>query len=130
MKFTFVILYCNINRMHIIYDLFLLVLPGLSGTEADTTRRVDIFGSNIIPPKPPKSFLELVWEALQDVTLIILIIAAIISLALSFYPVGETEGEEGGAYSLYQSVIAHWRVGGEGASAGYQSVMYISVESC
>lgn len=43
------------------------------------------FGTNVIPPKPPKPFLLLVWEALQDVTLIILIIAAIISLGLSFY---------------------------------------------
>jgi len=44
-----------------------------------------VFGSNVIPPKPPKSFVQLVWEALQDVTLIILIVAAVISLGLSFY---------------------------------------------
>ena len=40
---------------------------------------------NFIPPKKPKTFLQLVWEALQDVTLIILEIAAIVSLGLSFY---------------------------------------------
>uniref|UniRef100_A0A8C6UHT2 Calcium-transporting ATPase n=1 Tax=Neogobius melanostomus TaxID=47308 RepID=A0A8C6UHT2_9GOBI len=41
---------------------------------------------------------ELVWEALQDVTLIILEIAALISLGLSFYhPPGETSGEACGA---------------------------------
>ena len=51
----------------------------------DIGRRVEVFGSNIIPPKPPKSFLQLIWEALQDVTLIILIVAALISLGLSFY---------------------------------------------
>ena len=34
--------------------------------------RRDVFGSNTIPPKPPKTFMQLVWEALQDVTLIIL----------------------------------------------------------
>jgi Ca2+ transporting ATPase len=53
-----------------------------------------VFGQNFIPPKKAKSFLELVWEALQDVTLIILEIAAIISLALSFYqpPGEESEG--------------------------------------
>ncbi|BFZ08779.1 hypothetical protein BsWGS_11818 [Bradybaena similaris] len=56
---------------------------GLDETDIDLRRRV--FGSNVIPPKPPKSFLQLVWEALQDVTLIILIVAAIISLGLSFY---------------------------------------------
>lgn len=58
---------------------------GLSGSKADIEHRRETFGSNIIPPKPPKAFLTLVWEALQDVTLIILEIAAIISLLLSFY---------------------------------------------
>ncbi|XP_037094678.1 plasma membrane calcium-transporting ATPase 2-like isoform X7 [Pollicipes pollicipes] len=58
---------------------------GLSGSQADIQHRRQTFGSNIIPPKPPKKFIELVWEALQDTTLIILIIAAIVSLGLSFY---------------------------------------------
>lgn len=54
-----------------------------------------MFGQNFIPPKKPKTFLELVWEALQDVTLIILEIAAIISLVLSFYrPPGEENERE------------------------------------
>lgn len=44
-----------------------------------------MFGQNFIPPKKPKTFLQLVWEALQDVTLIILEVAAIVSLGLSFY---------------------------------------------
>ncbi len=39
--------------------------------------------------------LQLVWEALQDVTLIILIVAAIISLGLSFYHPPEEEGHAG-----------------------------------
>uniref|UniRef100_A0A8C3APU4 Calcium-transporting ATPase n=1 Tax=Cyclopterus lumpus TaxID=8103 RepID=A0A8C3APU4_CYCLU len=58
---------------------------GLSGDPADMERRYQTFGQNFIPPKKPKTFLELVWEALQDVTLIILEVAAIISLGLSFY---------------------------------------------
>lgn len=58
---------------------------GLSGSQADSDHRRETFGSNIIPPKPPKTFLQLVWEALQDVTLIILEVAALVSLALSFY---------------------------------------------
>lgn len=44
-----------------------------------------MFGQNFIPPKKPKTFLQLVWEALQDVTLIILEVAAVVSLGLSFY---------------------------------------------
>ena len=64
---------------------------GLPGTAPDLEKRKQIFGQNFIPPKKPKTFLQLVWEALQDVTLIILEIAAIISLGLSFYhPPGES----------------------------------------
>ncbi|XP_006631081.1 plasma membrane calcium-transporting ATPase 2 isoform X4 [Lepisosteus oculatus] len=63
---------------------------GLPGIETDLDKRKVIYGQNFIPPKKPKTFLQLVWEALQDVTLIILEIAAIISLGLSFYqPPGE-----------------------------------------
>uniref|UniRef100_A0A6I8PLD8 Calcium-transporting ATPase n=1 Tax=Ornithorhynchus anatinus TaxID=9258 RepID=A0A6I8PLD8_ORNAN len=69
-------------------------IEGLPGTAPDLEKRKQIFGQNFIPPKKPKTFLQLVWEALQDVTLIILEIAAIISLGLSFYhPPGE--GNEG-----------------------------------
>ncbi|XP_053263530.1 plasma membrane calcium-transporting ATPase 1 isoform X6 [Podarcis raffonei] len=65
---------------------------GLSGNPADIERRAAVFGKNFIPPKKPKTFLQLVWEALQDVTLIILEIAAIVSLGLSFYqPPGGNE---------------------------------------
>ncbi|XP_036923080.1 plasma membrane calcium-transporting ATPase 4 isoform X2 [Sturnira hondurensis] len=71
-------------------------VEGLSGNPADLEKRKQVFGTNLIPPKKPKTFLELVWEALQDVTLIILEIAAIISLVLSFYrPPGE-ENEQCG----------------------------------
>ncbi|XP_026532188.1 plasma membrane calcium-transporting ATPase 3 isoform X8 [Notechis scutatus] len=63
---------------------------GLSDNTADLEKRRQIYGQNFIPPKKAKTFLQLVWEALQDVTLIILEIAAIISLGLSFYaPPGE-----------------------------------------
>jgi len=67
---------------------------GLPGDKGDLEHRQDVFGSNTIPPKPPKTFLELVWEALQDVTLIILEVAAIVSLALSFYKPPLEEGAE------------------------------------
>ncbi|XP_059190974.1 plasma membrane calcium-transporting ATPase 1-like [Centropristis striata] len=60
-------------------------VEGLDGNLEDINRRIQVFGQNVIPPKKPKTFLQLVWEALQDVTLIILEVAAIISLGLSFY---------------------------------------------
>uniref|UniRef100_A0A8C6LLR0 Calcium-transporting ATPase n=1 Tax=Nothobranchius furzeri TaxID=105023 RepID=A0A8C6LLR0_NOTFU len=66
---------------------------GLSCDPADLERRRQTFGCNFIPPKKPKTFLELVWEALQDVTLIILEAAAIISLGLSFYQPPGKESE-------------------------------------
>ncbi|KAM4570857.1 plasma membrane calcium-transporting ATPase 3b isoform 3-T3 [Fundulus diaphanus] len=66
---------------------------GLSGDPADIERRCQTYGQNFIPPKKAKTFLELVWEALQDVTLIILEAAAIISLGLSFYQPPGKESE-------------------------------------
>ncbi|XP_036957776.1 plasma membrane calcium-transporting ATPase 1-like isoform X1 [Acanthopagrus latus] len=71
-------------------------IEGLSGNPVDLEKRHTSFGKNFIPPKKAKTFLQLVWEALQDVTLIILEIAAIISLGLSiFHPPGG-DGEECG----------------------------------
>ncbi|XP_042195747.1 plasma membrane calcium-transporting ATPase 2 isoform X5 [Callorhinchus milii] len=71
---------------------------GLAGNPAELEKRRQIYGQNFIPPKKPKTFLQLVWEALQDVTLIILELAAIISLGLSFYqPPGESSDACGSA---------------------------------
>uniref|UniRef100_A0AAQ4PVN3 Calcium-transporting ATPase n=1 Tax=Gasterosteus aculeatus aculeatus TaxID=481459 RepID=A0AAQ4PVN3_GASAC len=72
---------------------------GVSGDPADMERRYQTFGQNFIPPKKAKTFLELVWEALQDVTLIILEAAAIISLGLSFYQPPGKESEACGDVS-------------------------------
>ena len=78
----------------------------MSGDKGDLEHRRDVFGSNIIPPRPPKTFLELVWEALQDVTLIILQLAAVISLLLSFYKPPKEEGEDGKNSSLFSIINA------------------------
>ena len=68
------------------------MLPaGLSGDLADLQRRREQFGSNYIEPKPPKAFLWLVWEALKNCILIILIVIAVISLGFSFY---QSSGED------------------------------------
>lgn len=73
----------------------LVSVAGLADNATDLEKRRQIYGQNFIPPKQPKTFLQLVWEALQDVTLIILEVAAIVSLGLSFYapPGEESEGE-------------------------------------
>ncbi|XP_071510337.1 plasma membrane calcium-transporting ATPase 4-like isoform X2 [Diadema antillarum] len=67
---------------------------GINGLQFDVQRRRETFGKNLIPPKPPKTFLQLMWEAVQDATLIMLMIAAVISLGLSFLPKSETESGE------------------------------------
>lgn len=88
--------------------------PGLSGTKADLQHRREVFGSNLIPPKPPKTFLTLVWEALQDVTLIILEVAAVVSLGLSFYKPPEDPLDAGKLVLLgcllKRVVLLRWRV--------------------
>lgn len=63
----------------------LLYIIGLNGSQSDIEHRRETFGSNTIPPRPPKTFFQLVWEAMQDVTLIILQIAALVSFVLSLY---------------------------------------------
>lgn len=80
-----------------------MFISGLSDNPTDLEKRRQTFGQNFIPPKKAKTFLQLVWEALQDVTLIILEIAAIISLGLSFYqpPGHESEGKTGGRCSKW-----------------------------
>ncbi|OTF77092.1 plasma membrane calcium-transporting ATPase 3-like protein [Euroglyphus maynei] len=74
---------------------------GLSGDPQDLELRKQVFGANVIPPKPPKTFLQLVWEALQDVTLIILEVAAIISLALAFYKPPDSNDAEDATGKFY-----------------------------
>ncbi|CAF4740325.1 unnamed protein product, partial [Rotaria magnacalcarata] len=52
------------------------LITGLSEDESDITLRLAAFGRNEIPPKPPKTFFRLMVDALQDITLVILIICA------------------------------------------------------
>ena len=59
---------------------------GLSNeNKQDLLNRATQFGKNEIPAKPPKSFFYVMWEAVQDTTLIILIFGAIISLIVSLF---------------------------------------------
>ncbi|CAD6195436.1 unnamed protein product [Caenorhabditis auriculariae] len=58
---------------------------GLPNDHDTLHKRQEAFGKNEIPPAPSKSFFRLAWEAIQDITLIILLVAAVVSLGLSFY---------------------------------------------
>ncbi len=63
----------------------------------DLRARVSAFGANVLPRKPPKTYLQLVFEAASDTTLIILMVAALISFGLSFYKPDSGGGAGGGA---------------------------------
>jgi Ca2+-transporting ATPase len=62
-----------------------------SNSFADRKR---VFGENQLPERKSKSFLELAWIALKDKVLILLSIAAAISLALGLYQTFGTEHTE------------------------------------
>ncbi|CAN7011596.1 unnamed protein product [Brassica rapa subsp. trilocularis] len=65
---------------------------GIEEDEKEVTDRKNAFGSNTYPKKKGKSFYMFLWEAWQDLTLIILIIAAVTSLALGIKTEGLKEG--------------------------------------
>ncbi|SSD61508.1 related to Calcium-transporting ATPase 2 [Saccharomycodes ludwigii] len=58
--------------------------------KVEKTPRFQKYGINTLPERPTKSFFSLVWEALQDKTMIVLSIAAVVSFALGLY---ETFGQ-------------------------------------
>lgn len=68
---------------------------GIPDTKGEIQIRTHQFGRNEIKAKKSKSLLTLAFEAVQDTTLIMLIICAIISIGLSFYhPEEDTLDEE------------------------------------
>lgn len=70
---------------------------GIHGDEADLSCRANAFGANRYPRKKGKSFWVFLWEACQDLTLVILIVAAAISLVLGIATEGIKEGWYDGA---------------------------------
>ncbi|XP_037435058.1 calcium-transporting ATPase 5, plasma membrane-type-like isoform X3 [Triticum dicoccoides] len=67
---------------------------GVSSNEDELLQRRDIFGANTYPCKKRKSIWRFVFEACQDLTLVILMVAAAISLSLGM----ATEGVKDGWY--------------------------------
>ncbi|VAI44628.1 unnamed protein product [Triticum turgidum subsp. durum] len=70
---------------------------GIHGDEADLSCRANAFGANRYPRKKGKGFWVFLWEACQDLTLVILIVAAAISLVLGIATEGIKEGWYDGA---------------------------------
>lgn len=65
---------------------------GINETEIETRKK--LYGTNKHAEKPPRSFWMFVWDALHDLTLIILIVCAVVSLAVGL----ATEGWPKGIY--------------------------------
>ncbi|KAF9300491.1 hypothetical protein BGZ74_007828 [Mortierella antarctica] len=60
------------------------VSGGASG-EVTLAEREEFFGRNVLPKRKPKSIFKLMWIALHEKILILLLIAALISIALGIY---------------------------------------------
>ncbi|KAJ4748349.1 Calcium-transporting ATPase [Rhynchospora pubera] len=81
---------------------------GITGDDADLVSRRNAFGSNTYPHKKGKCFWVFLWEACQDLTLIILMVAAALSLALGIKTEGIKEGwYDGGsiAFAVFLVIV-------------------------
>jgi Ca2+-transporting ATPase len=59
--------------------------PDHGAAETSIKKRRELFGSNILPSSPRKSFYQLFIDTFDDATLQILIVAAIVSLCVGMY---------------------------------------------
>ena len=78
----------------LIHKLHTSAEKGIGGFPEDLENRKQVFGANYIPPKPPKTFLQFLLDALKDTILIILMVAAVVSLILGIFAPEECEGAE------------------------------------
>ncbi|XP_055332584.1 plasma membrane calcium-transporting ATPase 2-like [Paramacrobiotus metropolitanus] len=67
---------------------------GLDESPHDLDKRQQKFGKNVIPMKEPKSFLHLMLHTLKEPTLIILEVAAVVSLALAVWNIVRPDAEK------------------------------------
>ncbi|CAL0317082.1 unnamed protein product [Lupinus luteus] len=78
--------------------------------------RQQIYGLNRYTEKPSKSFLMFVWEALHDLTLIILIVCAVVSIGIGI----ATEGWPSGVYDGLGIILSVFLVVVVTATSDYQ----------
>ncbi|KAG8651738.1 hypothetical protein MANES_06G017700v8 [Manihot esculenta] len=78
---------------------------GIYGDDADLLKRKNAFGSNTYPQKKGRSFWMFLWEAWQDLTLIILMVAAVASLVLGIKTEGIKEGWYDGASIAFAVIL-------------------------
>ncbi|CAK8570984.1 unnamed protein product [Lathyrus sativus] len=78
--------------------------------------RQEIYGLNCYTEKPSKSFLMFVWDALHDLTLIILIVCALVSIGIGL----PTEGWPKGVYDGLGIILSIFLVVAVTAISDYQ----------
>lgn len=82
---------------------------GLSGDKADLDARKSEYGTNYVPPVRPKYFIELCLDAIEDKTLIILIIAALVSIVLGVTVEEQKVGEGGRECMVKERLSCSWQ---------------------
>lgn len=76
------------------------------GVRSDTiSTRQKIYGSNHYTEKPPRTFWMFVWDALQDLTLIILMVCAVVSIGVGLATEGWPKGMYDGAGILLSIIL-------------------------
>ncbi|XP_048332903.2 putative calcium-transporting ATPase 13, plasma membrane-type isoform X2 [Ziziphus jujuba] len=68
------------------------VQQGVSNDDKEIASRREVFGTNTYRKPPTKGFLHYVWEAFQDLTIIILMVCAALSLGFGMKVHGAKEG--------------------------------------
>jgi Ca2+-transporting ATPase len=84
---------------------------GIEGNPEELKFRTDTYGANTYPVKEQKHFLEFLWEACQDETLLILVVCAVVSLVVGL----TTESLKTGWY--------------DGAGIGFAVILVVCVAS-
>ncbi|KAK3901546.1 Ca2+-transporting ATPase [Staphylotrichum tortipilum] len=79
-------------------------LPHHGHKEGHFADRKRVFNEHILPERKPKSFLRLAWIALQDRVLVLLSIAAAVSLALGLYQTFGQQHDEGARVEWVEGV--------------------------
>lgn len=54
-----------------------------NNSPSEIKKREDAFGSNYIPPPKPKTLIELMWDAFQDLTIVVLSVSGTLSIILA-----------------------------------------------
>ncbi|CAN1355366.1 Calcium-transporting ATPase 10, plasma membrane-type [Linum perenne] len=78
---------------------------GIVGDDTDLMKRKNAFGSNTYPQRKGRSFWMFLWDAWQDLTLIILMVAAAASLALGIKTEGIKKGWYDGASIAFAVIL-------------------------